>query len=65
MNLPDKSQFTSGVSASEKDAVFMRAALELARQAAQAGEVPVGAVVVKDGQIVGRGSNAPISRHDP
>jgi len=43
----------------------MRAALELARQAAQAGEVPVGAVVVKDGQIVGRGSNAPISRHDP
>jgi len=43
----------------------MRAALELARQAAQAGEVPVGAVVVKDGEIVGRGYNAPISRHDP
>ncbi len=43
----------------------MRAALELARQAAQAGEVPVGAVVVKDGEIVGRGHNAPISRHDP
>ncbi len=43
----------------------MRAALDLARQAAQQGEVPVGAVVVKDGQIVGRGYNAPISRHDP
>ncbi len=43
----------------------MRVALDLARQAALAGEVPVGAVVVKDGEIVGRGSNAPISRHDP
>jgi len=47
------------------DEDFMRAALELARQAEQAGEVPVGAVVVKDGEIVGRGSNAPIGRHDP
>jgi len=47
------------------DEDFMREALRLAAQAAQAGEVPVGAVVVKDGQIVGRGSNAPISRHDP
>lgn len=43
----------------------MREALTLAEQAAQAGEVPVGAVVVKDGEIVGRGYNAPISRHDP
>ena len=47
------------------DEDFMRAALELARQAEQSGEVPVGAVVVKDGEIVGRGSNAPIGRHDP
>jgi tRNA(adenine34) deaminase len=47
------------------DEYFMRAALELARQAGQAGEVPVGAVVVKDGVIIGRGSNAPIGRHDP
>lgn len=47
------------------DEDFMRAALELARQAEQAGEVPVGAVVVKDGVIIGRGFNAPISRHDP
>lgn len=43
----------------------MREALRLAALAAQAGEVPVGAVVVKDGEIVGRGFNAPISRHDP
>lgn len=44
---------------------YMQAALELARQGLEAGEVPVGAVVVKDGEIVGRGFNAPISRHDP
>jgi len=48
-----------------RDEDYMREALQLAEQAAQAGEVPVGAVVVKDGEIVGRGSNAPISRHDP
>ena len=47
------------------DTDYMQAALELATQAAAAGEVPVGAVVVKDGQIIGRGSNAPIGRHDP
>ena len=43
----------------------MRVALALARQAELSGEVPVGAIVVKDGTIIGRGSNAPISRHDP
>lgn len=43
----------------------MRAALDLARQAEACGEVPVGAVVVKDGEIVGRGYNHPISAHDP
>jgi tRNA(adenine34) deaminase len=47
------------------DVDYMRAALEQARQARAAGEVPVGAVVVQDGVIVGRGFNAPISRHDP
>ena len=47
------------------DEDFMREALALARQAAAAGEVPVGAVVVKDGAIVGRGYNQPILRHDP
>jgi len=53
------------LSASEGDAAFMRAALDLAKQAQEAGEVPVGAVVVRDGIIIGRGFNAPISRHDP
>ncbi|HUW26547.1 MAG TPA: tRNA adenosine(34) deaminase TadA [Gallionella sp.] len=47
------------------DEIFMRAALELAREAENLGEVPVGAVVVKDGEIVGRGFNAPISHRDP
>lgn len=50
---------------SEADAEFMRHALELARQGGAAGEVPVGAVVVREGTIIGRGFNAPISRHDP
>ena len=43
----------------------MREALELARQGAALGEVPVGAVVVMGGAIVGRGWNCPIGRHDP
>jgi tRNA(adenine34) deaminase len=47
------------------DIDYMRHALELAQMAQAAGEVPVGAVVVRDGEIVGRGFNAPISRHDP
>jgi len=65
MNLPNQKPFQAVDPSSEADENFMRAALDLARQAALAGEVPVGAVVVKDGEIVGRGSNAPISRHDP
>ncbi|MGL5839088.1 MAG: tRNA adenosine(34) deaminase TadA [Sphingorhabdus sp.] len=44
---------------------MMEAALDLARSAAAAGEVPVGAIVVKDGRIIGRGSNRPIAGHDP
>lgn len=43
----------------------MREALALAEAAARAGEVPIGAVVVRDGEIIGRGFNAPISSHDP
>ena len=43
----------------------MGEALLSAQEAAAIGEVPVGAVVVLDGRIVGRGHNAPISRHDP
>lgn len=43
----------------------MRAALDLARQAGAAGEVPVGALIVLDGQVIGRGFNRPIGGHDP
>lgn len=43
----------------------MREALALARQATIRGEVPVGAIVVRDGEIVGRGLNCPISENDP
>jgi len=47
------------------DEQFMREALRLAREGAGQGEVPVGAVVAMRGEIVGRGWNAPIARHDP
>ena len=47
------------------DMEFMQIALSLTAEAAVQGEVPVGAIVVKDGVIIGRGSNAPISQHDP
>lgn len=47
------------------DEDYMRAALAQAREAGSVGEVPVGAVVVLDGEIVGRGFNQPIGRHDP
>lgn len=48
-----------------RDAHFMREALALASQGAAVGEVPVGAVLVQDGEIVGRGFNCPITTHDP
>jgi tRNA(adenine34) deaminase len=44
---------------------FMALALQEAHAAAQAGEVPVGAVVVKNGQVIATGRNAPIGQHDP
>ncbi len=47
------------------DAQWMARALELARYAADAGEVPVGAVVVRDGVLLGEGWNRPIAAHDP
>ncbi|MGO4391648.1 tRNA adenosine(34) deaminase TadA [Variovorax sp. M-6] len=47
------------------DADWMALALAEARQAAEAGEVPIGAVLVKDGQRVASGRNAPIALHDP
>ncbi|MAB97979.1 MAG: tRNA adenosine(34) deaminase TadA [Pseudomonadaceae bacterium] len=48
-----------------RDAHFMREALTLASQGAAVGEVPVGAVLVQGGEIVGRGFNCPITTHDP
>ena len=43
----------------------MRQALDLAREAGAAGEVPVGAVIVIDGRVAGRGFNSPIAKNDP
>jgi len=58
------------VSANQLDQVnsdehWMRRALELARNAGDADEVPVGAVLVRDGEVIGEGWNAPIGRCDP
>jgi len=47
------------------DKHFMQLALDLAKLAGQAGEVPVGAIIVKDGVVIGCGSNTPIGTHDP
>ena len=58
--IPDMGRFDVA-----RDDDFMREALALARQAAEAGEVPVGAVVVCEGRVVGRGANRPISGRDP
>ena len=49
----------------QDDYRFMRAALAQAELARAADEVPVGAVLVMDGEIVGRGYNQPVSSHDP
>jgi tRNA(adenine34) deaminase len=47
------------------DEEFMRQALDLAREAERAGEVPVGAVVALNGEVIGRGRNAPVESNDP
>ena len=47
------------------DQDWMKQALELAQQGAQAGEVPVGAVLVREGEVLGQGFNQPILSHDP
>lgn len=47
------------------DAIFMRQAIDQAHNAWALGEVPVGALVVKDGQIIATGFNQPIGTHDP
>jgi tRNA(adenine34) deaminase len=53
------------LTAAEQDARFMQMAIEEARQAAAAGEVPVGAVVVLNGEVIGAGGNRSIRDHDP
>jgi len=49
----------------DQEQIFMQLAIDLAKEAAKNGEVPVGAIVVKDGVVIGRGSNSPIRLHDP
>src|SRR5690348_12201335 len=50
---------------SKADETYMLRALQLAGTAAEGGEVPVGAVLVKGGAVIGEGCNRPISRNDP
>jgi tRNA(adenine34) deaminase len=49
----------------DRDDFYMRRAIELARQAEAAGEVPVGALIVRDDAVLAEGFNRPISTHDP
>ncbi len=49
----------------EIDEMWMRQALDLAKQAELAGEVPVGAILVYEGEVIGKGANSPIQHHDP
>ncbi|MBU3541071.1 tRNA adenosine(34) deaminase TadA [Polynucleobacter sp. UB-Tiil-W10] len=49
----------------ELDQQYMRMAIEQAQLAAQSGEVPVGAVLVRDGQVIAKAFNKPIANHDP
>jgi tRNA(adenine34) deaminase len=53
------------MSFSSEDETFMRHALKLAALAEDDGEVPVGAVIVREGEIIGEGWNRPIANHDP
>jgi tRNA(adenine34) deaminase len=48
-----------------EDVHYMQQALALAQHAWELGEVPVGAVLVKDGEVIARGFNQPIDKHDP
>jgi len=54
-----------GVAGLNADEAWMRRAIALAHQAEQDGEVPVGALIVKDGECIGEGYNLPIKNHDP
>lgn len=63
MAIESDSPESGGTSAQDRS--WMGEALAEAQRAAAAGEVPVGALVVLDGQIIGRGANTPIATHDP
>ncbi|MDP9909200.1 tRNA(adenine34) deaminase [Variovorax boronicumulans] len=56
---------TTEPAASTSDAHWMALALQEAQRAADAGEVPVGAVLVKDGRVIATGRNTPVAQHDP
>jgi tRNA(adenine34) deaminase len=58
-------EYSKTIMAIMTDTDFMQLALDLAKQAALLGEVPVGAIVVKDNVVIGRGGNAPIGLNDP
>lgn len=62
---PDKTCKNTGEPGAADDERFMRGAIQLAQYAASRGEVPIGALLVLNGQIAGQGSNAPIEKHDP
>ena len=62
--LAERPDAPSTSSADTTDEHWMREAIALAHAAQARGEVPVGAVVVSDGRIVGRGGNAPVSAND-
>jgi tRNA(adenine34) deaminase len=49
----------------QRHEIFMRMAIDLAREAESAGEVPVGAVIVLEDRVVGRGRNSPVVLNDP
>src|SRR5689334_18163640 len=61
----ERTQINSSSIQVKADAEWMELALELARLAEAAGEVPIGAVIVKDGKIVGKGHNRNLLDHDP
>src|SRR6266852_9258330 len=63
--MPDHAQSADSARPRNDDAAWMELALEQARLAAEAGEVPVGALVIKDGEIVGKGHNRNLLDNDP
>ena len=63
--IPPDSLMNGSPAVAESDRAWMLCALDLAHRAGEEGEVPVGAVIVKEGQLVGEGWNRTISLHDP